>query len=65
MTVFNNTDFVTTWKTNNNGSSGPTSITIPTHPGSTYSYYVDWNNDGDFTDSDETSAYTGPVTHDF
>lgn len=52
--------FVTTWKTDNKGSSGPTAITIPT-VGSGYSYDVDWNNDGTF----DQSGMTGEVTHDF
>ena len=55
------TDFVTTWKTDNTGSSNSTSITIPTFPGETYNYDVDWDNDGTF---DEFSL-TGDVTHDF
>ena len=53
-------DFVTTWKTDNPGSSGSTEITIPT-TGSGYDYNVDWNNDGIF---DEFNL-TGDVTHDF
>jgi surface protein len=52
--------FVTTWKTDNKGTSGPTSITIPT-TGSGYSYDVDWNNDGTF----DQMGVTGNVTHDF
>ena len=56
----NATDFVTTWKTDNEGVSGDSSITIPTDGGG-YNYSVDWNNDGVF---DQTSI-TGNVTHDF
>ena len=33
--------FITTWKTDNPGTSGNNQITIPT-TGSGYSYYVDW-----------------------
>jgi surface protein len=52
--------FITTWKTDNPGTSGPTSITIPTiGPG--YNYDVDWDNDGDF----DEFGLTGSVTHDF
>jgi surface protein len=58
-------DFVTTWKTDNAGTSNSSSITIPTHSGSSYSYQVDWNNDQDFLDADETTLNTGNVTHDF
>lgn len=51
---------MTTWKTDNAGTSNSTSITIPT-TGSGYNYSVDWNNDGTF---DETGL-TANVTHDF
>ncbi len=57
--------FITTWKTDNAGSSNDTSITIPTNSNFTYNYQVDWNNDGDFNDSDEIIPYTGDATHDF
>ena len=40
--------FVTTWKTDTTGGSGPTSITIPTNALFTYNYDIDINNDGDF-----------------
>jgi len=56
----NATDFVTTWKTDNPGSSNTTSITIPT-AGTGYSYDVDWNNDGVF----DQFGVTGNVTHNF
>jgi len=65
------TTFITSWKTDNAGTSNSTSITIPT-TGVGYSYQVDWNNDGDFTDVntygnavDEATTYTGSVTFDF
>ncbi len=38
--------FVTTWQTNNPGASCNSCITIPTVDGVTYSYDVDWENDG-------------------
>ena len=54
--------FVTTWKTDNPGSSNDTSITIFTNSyNSTYAYDVDWDNDGVF----DEFAITGDVTHDF
>ena len=55
-----NSEFITTWKTDNAGTSNDTSITIPTF-GAGYDYEVDWDNDGTF---DETGI-TGDVTHDF
>ena len=54
-------DFVTTWKTDNPGTSSSTSITIPTNPAYAYSYDVDWDNDGTF----DQFGITGDVTHDF
>ncbi|MCG8702291.1 MAG: DUF285 domain-containing protein, partial [Bacteroidales bacterium] len=53
--------FITTWKTDNDGTSGTTEITIPINSSYTYNYDVDWDNDGVF---DETGL-TGSVTHDF
>lgn len=54
------TPFITTWKTDNAGTSNSTSITIPT-TGAGYNYDVDWNNDGIF----DEFGLTGSVTHDF
>jgi len=56
--------FVTTWKTNNTGPSSDTSITIPTHPGSTYNYDVDFTYDG-ITFNADTIGVTGDITHDY
>lgn len=56
----NATDFVTTWKTDNEGVSNDSSITIPTDGGG-YNYSVDWNNDGII----DQTGITGNVTHDF
>jgi len=58
------TEFVTTWQTDNAGSSNSTSITIPTY-GTGYAYQVDWNGDGDYLDSDEATIHNGSITHDF
>ncbi len=52
--------FISTWKTDNPGTSSSTSITIPT-TGAGYNYEVDWNNDGTY----DESGLTGNVTHDF
>ena len=52
--------FITTWKTDNPGSSSSTSITIPT-TGSGYNYSVDWDNDGTF----DTIGVTGNITHNY
>lgn len=51
--------FVTTWKTDNPGTSNSTEITIPTRSGLTYNYDVDWDNDGTFDDI----GVTGDITH--
>ncbi|MFK7900366.1 MAG: hypothetical protein AB8B61_06380, partial [Cyclobacteriaceae bacterium] len=53
--------FITTWKTDNPGISGPTEITIPTVSSESYNYDVDWDNDGVF----DEFGITGDVTHDF
>jgi surface protein len=53
-------EFITTWQTDNPGTSTSTEITIPTF-GVGYSYDVDWNNDGTF----DEFGITGNVTHDF
>ncbi|KUJ59173.1 hypothetical protein AR687_24510, partial [Flavobacteriaceae bacterium CRH] len=56
------TPFVTTWKTDNSGTSNSTSITIPTTTTyGSYNYDVDWNNDGTF----EETGVTGNITHDY
>ncbi len=52
--------FITTWKTDNGGTSNSTSITIPT-TGTGYNYDVDWNNDGTF----DEFGLTGTVTHNY
>ncbi len=52
--------FITTWKTDNPGTSNSTSITIPT-TGTGYNYDVDWNNDGVY----DQLGITGSVTHDY
>ena len=52
--------FITTWKTDNPGTSSSTSIKIPT-VGSGYNYEVDWNNDGTY----DQSGITGDVIHNF
>ncbi|PHN95553.1 hypothetical protein CSC80_09575 [Maribacter sp. 6B07] len=49
--------FVTTWKTDNEGSSNDNQITIPTGDG-TFAYTVDWG-DG----STDTTVYTDDATH--
>jgi len=53
--------FVTTWKTDNSGTSNNTSITIPTSNGYTYNYDVDWNGDGIF----DEFGLTGDATHNY
>lgn len=58
--LFAQNEFITTWKTNNSGSSGSTEITIPAS-GTGINYDVDWDNDGTF----DEFGLTGNVTHDF
>ncbi|SDI61109.1 BspA family leucine-rich repeat surface protein, partial [Winogradskyella thalassocola] len=53
-------EFITTWKTDNPGTSNATSITIPT-AASGYNYDVDWENDGTWDDF----GVTGDITHDY
>ncbi|MCG8700076.1 MAG: DUF285 domain-containing protein, partial [Bacteroidales bacterium] len=53
--------FVTTWETDNSGTSSDTEITIPTNSSYNYNYDVDWDNDGIF----DTTGVTGNITHDF
>jgi len=50
--------FVTTWKTDNFGTSNTTSITVPMVGGP---YDVDWDNDGTF----DELGITGSVTYDY
>ena len=52
--------FITTWKTDNPGTSCTSCITIPTEGGG-YNYDVDWDNDGVY---DEVGL-SGDVTYDF
>lgn len=49
--------FVTTWKTDNPGSSGDNQITIPTFEGEEYDYTVNWG------DGSSDTNVTGDITH--
>lgn len=60
LNIFSQRPLITTWKTDNPGTSDSTSITIPT-TGTGYNYDVDWNNDGTY----DEAGITGSVTHDF
>ena len=53
--------FISSWKTDNSGTSSSSSITIPTNPALTYSYDVDWDNDGVY----DEHGVSGDITHDF
>ncbi len=57
---YGQTEFITTWKTDNVGTSGDTEITVPMEV-TTGTYAVDWDNDG----AADESGLTGSVTHDF
>jgi len=59
-TAFSQNEFITTWKTDNMGTSNNSSIIIPT-TGAGYNYDVDWDNDGVF----DEFGVVGNVTHDF
>lgn len=52
--------FITTWKTDNPGTSNSTSITIPSISWGS-NYEVDWNDDGIY----DQTGIVGSVTHDF
>lgn len=49
--------FITTWKTDNNGTSNNNQITIPTNHNYFYNYSVDWG------DGNSDTGVTGDVTH--
>lgn len=57
LTSFGTIPFITTWKTDNPGTSAPNQITIPTSLGETYNYTVDWG------DTTTTTGETGDATH--
>ncbi|MEO0901867.1 MAG: BspA family leucine-rich repeat surface protein, partial [Bacteroidota bacterium] len=52
-----NCPFVTTWKTDNPGASLDNQIRIPTFPGESYNYFVEWG------DGTSDSNVTGDITH--
>ena len=54
--------FVTTWKTDNPGSSNNDQITIPTDGSSTYNYDVYWEDATDSNVNGNVSGATGDVT---
>tara|TARA_B100000949_G_C14288877_1_gene456038 strand:+ start:3439 stop:8841 length:5403 start_codon:yes stop_codon:yes gene_type:complete len=51
------TEFITTWKTDNSGVSADNQITIPTHPDEAYDYSVDWG------DGSSDTNIIGSITH--
>lgn len=51
--------FVTTWKTDNLGTSNDVRISIPTHSNETYNYTVNWG------DGTTDSGVTGNIQHDY
>lgn len=57
----NQAPFITTWQTDNEGTSCASCITIPTFPDENYDYEVDWDNDGIYDDV----GVSGNITHDF
>lgn len=62
---FAQSEFITTWKTDNLGTSENNQITIPTFPGETYDYSVDWGDgiiESNFT-GDAIHTYENPGTY--
>tara|TARA_R110002051_G_scaffold137916_4_gene210583 strand:- start:7391 stop:10438 length:3048 start_codon:yes stop_codon:yes gene_type:complete len=57
--TYSQTEFITTWKTDNPGASGDNQITIPTFSGETYDYTVDWG------DGIIESNLTSDATHSY
>ncbi|MEJ1221850.1 BspA family leucine-rich repeat surface protein [Sediminicola sp. 1XM1-17] len=57
ITNCNDKPFITTWKTDNPGTSADDQITIPTASNLTYNYQVDWG------DGTSTSNIAGNITH--
>ena len=55
------TGFITTWKTNNSGSSGNNQITIPTE-GTGYNYNIYWEEVGNSDNSGSATGITGDHT---
>ncbi len=53
--------FITTWQTDNPGTSNSTSIKIPTNGFYNYLYDIDWENDGSF----DQIGITGTISHDY
>ena len=51
--------FITTWKTDNPGISDSYQVTIPTFPGETYDYNIDWG------DGSSNTNVTGDITHSY
>ncbi|MCT4586861.1 MAG: BspA family leucine-rich repeat surface protein [Carboxylicivirga sp.] len=54
-------EFITTWLTDNSGTTNATSIRIPCSDMYTYNFDVDWENDGVFDDFGVTTS----ITHDY
>ncbi|NJL13444.1 MAG: BspA family leucine-rich repeat surface protein [Microscillaceae bacterium] len=55
--------FITTWNTNNPGTSSNTQITIPTNAGANYTVY--WENTGNPSINGTAGPFTGSATIDF
>ncbi len=63
--TYSQNPFITTWKTDNPGVSADNQITIPTFPGETYNYSVDWGDGTTDTNiiGNITHTYTIPGTY--
>ena len=60
IAISNEDTFVSTWKTDNAGTSGSTQITLPLEAGGTYDFGINW---GDGTSSKITAYDQAEVTH--
>ena len=62
--AFSQNEFITTWKTDNSGSSSSTQISIPT-TGSGYNYTVAWEEVGNTSNTGSAGPFTGNATINF
>ncbi|MBR9855025.1 MAG: BspA family leucine-rich repeat surface protein [Algicola sp.] len=59
------TSFITTWKTDNPGTSSSTQIIIPTYPGEIYNYTIYWEEVGNPSHNGMEEGITSSITIEF